>query len=67
VRHEGRILADGVEKDVSLVEADPKLNDEIDAAYRTKYSHHGAQYVNMMVSAKARSATPKLDPRSAGS
>jgi hypothetical protein len=62
-RHEGRIRAGGVEKDVTFLDADPKLDNEIDAAYRTKYRRHGAQYVNMMVSPEARSATIKLAPR----
>ncbi len=63
VRHEGRIRAGGVEKDVAFLDADAKLNDEIDAAYRIKYRKHGAQYVNMMVGPEARSATIKLAPR----
>ena len=62
VRHEGRIMAGGLEKDVVFLDADPNLNDEIDAAYRTKYRRHGATYVNMMVSPQARSATIKLAP-----
>jgi hypothetical protein len=62
-RHEGRIQAGGVTMDVRLLDADPKLNDAIDAAYRTKYRHHGAQYVNMMISADARATTLKLAPR----
>jgi hypothetical protein len=66
LRHEGRISTDGVEKDVVFLDADPNLNDEIDNAYRTKYRRHGAQYINMMVSPEARSATIKLAPRSAG-
>ena len=37
-RHEGRIRAGGVEKNVDFVEeTDPGINDQIDAAYRTKY------------------------------
>jgi hypothetical protein len=62
-RHEGRIQAGGVEKDVIFMDAAPNLNDEIDAAYRAKYRRHGATYVNMMVSPEARSATIKLTPR----
>lgn len=62
VRHEGRVRAGSVEKDVIFLDADPKLNDEIDAAYRTKYRRHGAQYVNMMVSPEARSASLKVLP-----
>jgi len=67
VRREGRIHAGGVEQDVVFLHADPNLNDEIDAAYRTKYRRHGAIYINMMVSREARSATIKLALRSAGS
>lgn len=65
VRHEGRILAGGVEKDVTFVEErDPAINDQIDAAYRTKYRRHAAQYVDPMVAPEARAATIKLAPRS---
>ena len=62
-RHEGRIRAGGIEKDVIFTDADPKLNDRIDAVYRTKYRSMGASYVNMMISPAARSATIKLAPR----
>ncbi|HEX2136339.1 MAG TPA: DUF2255 family protein [Microvirga sp.] len=64
VRHEGRIWAGGVEKDVLFVEADDDVNDEIDAAYRTKYRRYSASLINYMVSPEARSATLKLVPRS---
>jgi hypothetical protein len=64
-RHEGHIRAGGVEKDVAFVEeADPGLNDQIDALYRTKYRRHDAQYVDPMVTTAARAATLKLVPRS---
>jgi hypothetical protein len=69
-RHEGRIWAGGIEKDVTfveVVEADHDLHDQIDTAYRTKYRRHGAQYVNPMVAPEARSATLKLVPRSPSS
>jgi hypothetical protein len=67
VRHEGRIRAGGVEKDVTFVnETDPRINDQIDAAYRTKYGGYSAQYVDPMVSADARATTIKLVPRSTG-
>mgnify|MGYP003694312881 CR=1 FL=1 len=36
-RHEGHIRAGGVDKDVRFVEAGDDVNDEIEAAYRTKY------------------------------
>ncbi|MGA2285677.1 MAG: DUF2255 family protein [Dehalococcoidia bacterium] len=63
VRHEGRIRAGGVDKDVTFVETDD-INDEIDAAYRTKYRRYAASIVNTIVSPKARAATIKLVPRS---
>ncbi len=64
VRHEGRIQAGGVEKDVTFVEeADPALNDKIDAAYRTKYRRYGESIVGTIVSPGARAATIRLVPR----
>ena len=62
VRHEGWIRAGGVEKDVTFMESDPDINDQIDAAYRTKYGRY-PQYVALMVSAEVRSTTIKLVPR----
>ncbi len=63
VRHEGHITAGGVEKDVAFVEeADPHINDQLDAAYNTKY-HRYAQYVPPIVAPGARAATIKLVPR----
>ena len=65
VRHEGRIRAGGVEKDVTFVEeTDTGMNDQIDAAYRTKYRRHGGRYVDSMVAPPARATTIKLVPRS---
>ena len=61
-RRDGRIEAGGVEKDVAFADADPALNDQIDAAYRAKYYRHGAQYVDAMVTPEARSTTIKLVP-----
>jgi hypothetical protein len=37
MRHEGRMRAGGVEKDVIFMDADANLSDEIGAAYRAKY------------------------------
>ncbi len=67
VRHEGHIRAGGVEKEVTFVDADPDLNNQIDAAYRTKYRRYAANIVGSIVSPKARSATIKLVPRSTSS
>jgi len=67
VRHEGRIQAGGVEKDVTFVaEVAPDINDRIDAAYRTKYRRY-PQYVAPMLAPEVRAATIKLVPRSTSS
>jgi hypothetical protein len=62
-RREGRIAAGGVEKDVACADADPAVADQIDAAYRSKYRRHGAQYVDSVVTPTARSLTVRLVPR----
>ncbi|HTX91860.1 MAG TPA: DUF2255 family protein [Anaerolineales bacterium] len=63
VRHEGHIRAGGVDKDVTFVEeANPEVNDKIDAAYQTKYRRY-PEYVPPMLTAEARAATIKLVPR----
>jgi hypothetical protein len=67
VRHEGRIWAGGVEKDVTCVDADNATNDEIDAAYRTKYRRYAASIVNSTLTPQAQAATLKLTPRAPGS
>ena len=62
-RHEAQIRAGGVDKDVLLVETDD-INDEIDAAYRTKYQRYAASIIGSIVSPQARAATLRLVPRS---
>lgn len=62
-RHEGRVEAGGVAKDVTFAEADPELADKIDADYRTKYRHYSESIVDTIVSPKARAATIRLLPR----
>jgi len=64
VRHAGHIQAGGVDKDVTYMDADPSLNVQIDAAYRTKYRRYAASIISSIVSPEARSATIKLVPRS---
>ena len=61
-RHQGHIRAGGVDKDVTFVEV-VDVNDEVDEAYRTKYGHYPAQYVDPMVGAAARASTLELIPR----
>lgn len=67
-RHEGRIQAGGVEKDVSFAdETDSEVNEQIDAAYRAKYRRYAANIVGSTVTPEARGATLKLLPRATGS
>jgi hypothetical protein len=67
VRHEGRIQAGGVDKDVTFVEeTEPGVNDQIDAAYRAKYGRY-PQYVAPMLAPEVRATTIKLVPRSPSS
>jgi len=60
----GRITAAGMTKEVIFeqADADNKLNDLIDDAYRKKYS--GSPYLSSMISDRARSATIKIVPKS---
>ena len=66
-RHEGRIWAGGVQKDVTFVDADHDIDDGLDAVYRTKYRRYAASIISSIVSPEARSATIKLVPRPASS
>jgi hypothetical protein len=61
-RHEGHIRAGGVDKDVEFVEVD-EVSDELDEAYRSKYGHYPARFVDPIVADRARAATLKLMPR----
>jgi hypothetical protein len=46
-RHEGQIRVGGVIKDVAFVEEpDPTVNEQIDAAYRTKYRRYAESIIN---------------------
>jgi hypothetical protein len=63
VRGEGHVRAGGVERDVGFVEPDRDIDDQIDAAYRTKYRRYAPSIVNSVLTPEARSATTKLVPR----
>jgi hypothetical protein len=63
VRHEGRIRAGGVEKDVTFVDPGHDLDDEIDDAYRAKDRRYAENIVGSVLTPEARSATLKLVPR----
>src|SRR5687768_7540690 len=54
-RHEGRISAGGLQRDVALVDADHDVDDQIDAAYRSKYGRYSANTINRITSPEARS------------
>jgi hypothetical protein len=64
VRHDGRIAASGMSKDVRFVDADGGVNDRLDEAYRTKYRRYPPAIVDSITSRMARSATLKLVPAS---
>ena len=61
-RGEGHIRSGGVDKDVSFVEAEDSVNDQIDAAFRTKYRRYDARFVDPLMVPGARAATLKLVP-----
>ena len=63
-RHEGRIEAGGVTKDVTFanVSANEALNNKIDAAYQSKYQKYSATYVDPMIAPQARATTLQLVP-----
>jgi len=67
VRHEGRIRAGGVEKDITFVDADDDVADQVDEAYRTKYRRYAESIVGSVLTPGARSATIKLVPGSTSS
>jgi hypothetical protein len=57
----GRIMAAGMTKEVTFEPVDEPINDRIDDAYRTKYPD--SPYLSPMISARSRSATVKVMPR----
>jgi hypothetical protein len=63
VRYEGHIQAGGVEQDVTFVDADHDIDDQIDAAYRTKYRRYAASIIDSINSPQAQATTIKLVPR----
>ena len=63
-RHEGRIRAGGIGKDVTFVNAEHAIDDKVDAAYRAKYRRYAGSILNSVLTPQARSTTIKLLPRS---
>jgi hypothetical protein len=64
-RHEGRIRAGGIQQDITFVEADHNIDNEIDAAYRDKYRRYAGQILESVLTPEARTSTLKLVPPSA--
>lgn len=63
-RQAGHIGAGGVDKDVRfIVDADPALNDRLDAAYRSKYQRYGDRIIGTVVNPAARDSTIRLVPQ----
>lgn len=63
-RHEGRIWAGGVQRDVTFVEIpDPAINEQIDRAYAAKYRRYAASIIDSINAPKAGAATLQLLPR----
>ena len=58
-----RIRAAGITKEVSFEPVDGAIMEHIDDAYKAKYK--GSQYLNPMISTRARSATVRTVPRNA--
>ena len=61
-RHEARVRAGGIEKNVDLIETD-ESGDTVDAAYQAKYGPRYPTIVPSIVAPDARAATLKLVPR----
>jgi hypothetical protein len=61
-RHEGRIEAGGIGKDVTFIDVTDGIDEAIDTAYREKYSYFPSA-VDHITSPEARSTTLKVVPR----
>ena len=63
--HRARIAAGGVERDVTVEDADRAVLDAVDAAYRDKYGRRYAQIVDSVIDAEHRASTLRLLPEHA--
>ena|SRR5260221_1276213 len=63
--HEGRVWAGGVERPVRFEDANHDLDDQIDAAYRTKYRRYSGRILNTVLTRDARATTVSVVPGSA--
>jgi hypothetical protein len=59
----GSVSAGGIERDVHLDDADHDLDDQIDAAYRSKYGRYSENTLGRITSPEARSTSLTLVPR----
>jgi hypothetical protein len=57
---EGRVRADGVERDVIFVSADAAVQAAIDAAYHAKYDRYGPQIVGSVTGPQVHAVTLRL-------
>jgi hypothetical protein len=57
----GRLWAGGIEKNVSFLR-DNTLDDQVDSAYRAKYSRYAGPILNSCLTPAARSTTMRLAP-----
>ena len=64
-RREGRIRGGGLQQDITFVEADHNIEDEIDAAYRDKYRRYAGRILDSVLTPEARTSPLKLEPISA--
>ena len=55
-----------MDKNVTFADADHDLDDQIDTAYRAKYSRYSSTYVDPVVAPQAKATTTKLLPCAAG-
>ena len=60
---EGRIRADGVERDVAFEAPDREVDDAVTAAYHAKYDRYGVRMVGTVVSDEAERSTLVVVPR----
>src|SRR4051812_11638858 len=63
--HRARIAAGGIERDVTVEDADRGVLDTVDAAYRDKYGRRYAQIVDSITDAEHRATTLRLVPQRA--
>ena len=61
--HQGRISGGGVDKEVQFDEGQPSVNDQVDAAYRSKYRRYAGRILDSCLTPEARSTTLRVVPR----